>query len=305
MKSSQSELNKVVEEQKQEIAILKSSLEAEISNSKEHSSSKIVTDELRIELSNLNKQHDELKTTAQNLSEKKIELEKKLEKIQSDLDKLNNSNIELEKELKFRFENEEKQSHLMDDLKREKETEHEKFNEKIQSLNQELDNLKHVKTELDLKLEQATLSLSELHKDELNELRKNIHELEKEKTSLISELETKAKAEQASRDDITQLKQEIELLNLAKSDLNEKLQNAYSNLDESHKNQLESLNAQIDELKQNCQRILEEKTHLEKQFLNEKETMNKKIDEVTNEWQSLKSNKCFLFKQKEKESFKI
>ena len=289
LKFSQSDLNKLVEEQKQEISALKSNIEAEIKNVKEVTGSKIASDELKAELSELNKQHDELKLNAKKLNEQKSELEKRLEQIQNDLENLDNSNKQLENELKIRQENEEKQKILLETMTNEKEIEREKFKEHISDLNQELDSLKRAKNDLNSKLEQVSLNLSESHTNELNELRKNIHELEIAKKSLILELEEKTKSEESSQFYITQLKQEVDSLNLVKDDLSEKLQNAYSNLDESHKNQLASLNGHIDELKKNCQNLVEEKTSLDKQFQDEKEFLKTKVEEITAELKFLKS----------------
>ncbi len=297
MNSSNSELSKVIEDQNQKLNALKSSLENEIKISAEKSDKNVESDDLRNELGNLNRQYDEVKSAAQRLNEQKVELEKKLERIQIDMETFNNSNLQLENELKLKRENEAKQNEYIETLKSEKDMDSIKYKEQIECLNQELNALKHVKAELDSKLEQATLNLSESHKNELNDLRKNIQDLEVSKNGLILELESKVKSEEAAQGSIIQLKQEIESLGLIKIDLSEKLQNA--NLNETHKNQLDNLHHQINETKKSFQSLLDEKTQLDNQLAalyetnkrnqEEKESMVNKIGEITDELKSLKS----------------
>jgi len=290
-------LSKVIEDQNQKLNALKSSLENEIKISAEKSDKNVESDDLRNELGNLNRQYDEVKSAAQRLNEQKVELEKKLERIQIDMETFNNSNLQLENELKLKRENEAKQNEYIETLKSEKDMDSIKYKEQIECLNQELNALKHVKAELDSKLEQATLNLSESHKNELNDLRKNIQDLEVSKNGLILELESKVKSEEAAQGSIIQLKQEIESLGLIKIDLSEKLQNA--NLNETHKNQLDNLHHQINETKKSFQSLLDEKTQLDNQLAalyetnkrnqEEKESMVNKIGEITDELKSLKS----------------
>jgi chromosome segregation ATPase len=299
LKSSNSELSKVVEDQNQKLNALKSSLENEIKNSTEKLDKNVESDELRNELGNLNRQYDEVKSAAQRLNEQKLELEKKLERIQIDLESFNNSNLQLESELKLKRENEAKQNEYIETLKSEKDMDNIKFKEQIECLNQELNALKHVKAEIDSKLEQAELNLSESHKNELNDLRKNIQDLEVFKNSLILELENKVKSEEAAQSSLIQLKQEFDSLNVIKIDLSEKLQNASLSLNESHKNQLDNLRQQIDEAKKSFQSLLDEKTQSDNQLValnetnrrnqEEKESRVNKIGEITDELKSLKS----------------
>ena len=98
-------------------------------------------------------------------------------------------------------------------------------------------------------------TLKNAHENELARFQEKIKEVEISKESLCREFDSK---EATLRKEIQDLNQQIESIKLVGNDLENNLKEVHSNLDESHKNELNSLHRQIEELTLSSENLRQE-----------------------------------------------
>ena len=89
-------------------------------------------------------------------------------------------------------------------------------------------------------------NLTKAHKTDLHTLHKQVEELEKARESLSKEIDMKKSEEAGFKNEIQTLTQEFDTLKSVNVDLEERLKQTQSNLSESHKNEINSLQKQIE-----------------------------------------------------------
>ena len=282
LKNSQSGLNKVIDDQTQEIAALKANLETEINNFKELSTKNTAMSDLSSELSDLNRQKYELKSAAESLSNQKSELEEKLKQLLADLDESKN-------ELKQKSDKEIESSSLIESLK----SEEANFKNQIHTLNQAVEELKAIQSNLSKQLEQTKEKLSESHsREEFERIRETLD---------------------AKKADELKLLQRIDELSAAKIEMDENLQQYNTNLNEAHKHESEDFLRQIGELNKLVESASQEKSRLTnevettavelensrtmlKKHENDHEQLKNEIQQLKNEHEALQSKISLLNK---------